>query len=242
MLNPTASTLATVQDIPTKKLAIAIAGVVTVGNSKIHGSTFSTDPSQCKTGQKLAKIEGTSCNKCYALRLAKVYPSAQKSWTNNLEIFRKHQKENTLDLWAAAIAKQIIMISNNKSKKGISGAYQHRWFTAGDLDSVDMLRAICLVAELTPFIDHWLPTQEAGMLRQFHSTLGTIPDNLVVRISATKINDAPRKVWFNTSTTHSKGTTAKHGYACPAQEQKGSCNDCTACWDDEVKNISYEVH
>ena len=59
-----------------KKLTIKAAkafGVVTKGNSKIHGSTFSTDPKRCNVGQKLVNVKGSTCESCYALKLAKVY-------------------------------------------------------------------------------------------------------------------------------------------------------------------------
>ena len=42
------------------------------------------------------------------------------------------------------------------------GEPYHRWFDAGDLADVAMLKAIVRVCELTPTIKHWLPTRESA--------------------------------------------------------------------------------
>ena len=39
-------------------------GNVSLGNSKIPGTTFAIDAFACMTGSKLAKIAGTPCYKC----------------------------------------------------------------------------------------------------------------------------------------------------------------------------------
>lgn len=215
-------------------------GVVTKGNSKIHGSTFSTDPKRCKVGSKLVNVKGSTCNKCYALKLAKVYPSAAKSWADNLDLFRAAVKNDQLLEWCEAIAHQIDSISKNKVKKKVSGALYHRWFTAGDLDSVEMLRAFVKVAEMLPHIKFWLPTREKAIVNQYKATLGIVPTNMVIRVSAAMVDAKPLKT-ANTSTTHNKGNKAS-GFNCPAQKQNGSCGDCSQCWNKETKNVSYELH
>ena len=227
----------------TTKLTLKAAkkfGVVTKGNSKIHGSTFSTDPKRCKVGSKLVKVEGSTCSSCYALKLAKVYPGAAKSWADNLDLFRQAVEGNYVPEWCEAIAHQITMISNLKVKKGDRGAMFHRWFAAGDLDSLDMLRAFVRVAELLPEIRFWLPTREKQLISQYKALLGVVPPNMVIRVSSAMV-DAKPLAMPNTSTTHSKGSKA-YGFNCPAQTQSGNCGDCSTCWSPEVKNISYEIH
>lgn len=226
-----------------KKLTLKAAkqfGVVTKGNSKIHGSTFSTDPRRCNVGSKLVNVVGSTCSGCYALKLSKVYPSAQKSWSDNLDLFRNAVENDQVIEWCEAIAKQISNISNNKAKKGITGANMHRWFTAGDLDSIDMLRAFCKVAEMLPHIKFWLPTREKALVSRFKSSLNVVPSNMVIRLSAAMVDGAPLQA-DNSSTVHKKGTTPA-GFNCPAQLQQGNCGDCSSCWNTEVKNISYELH
>jgi hypothetical protein len=230
-----------IQTIGTIKAAKQIAGVVTKGNSKVHGSTFSVNPFECKVGSKLVTIKGSTCSKCYARKLGKVYPSALKSWDNNLSVFRTHAENDTLHLWIEGITKQILKLSANKTKAGLVGANYHRWFAAGDLDSLDMLRAIVEVAKQTPHISHWLPTREKGLISKFLATnLNGFPTNLVVRVSATMVDSKPMKGFINTSTVHK--TQKPLGLPCPAYEQGGSCDTCTACWKQDIKNISYKQH
>lgn len=226
-----------------KKLTLKAAkvfGVVTEGNSKIHGSTFSTDPRRCHVGSVLVNKEGSTCSGCYALRLAKIYPSAIKSWSDNLDLFRQAVENDEVFEWCGAIAHQINAISKLKVKNKKPGAMFHRWFTAGDLDSVDMLRAFCYVAELLPHISFWLPTREKAIVSSYKATLVYIPDNMIIRISSAMVDGRPLKV-DNTSTVHNKDSKP-FGFSCPAQQQQGNCSDCSACWNKEVKNISYEKH
>lgn len=220
--------------------AAKLNGVVTKGNSKIHGSTFSTDPRRCHVGSKLVNVVGSTCSGCYALKLSKVYLSAQKSWSDNLDLFRSAVENDTVLEWCEAIAKQISNISNNKAKKGLTGANMHRWFTAGDLDSVEMLRAFCKVAIMLPEIKFWLPTREKAIVSRYKNNLGIIPNNMVIRLSSAMVDGKPLE-FDNTSTVHKKGSTPI-GFNCPAQLQQGNCANCTACWNSAVKNISYEQH
>ncbi len=217
-----------------------VLGVVTKGNKKIHGSTFSTDPRRCHVGQRMVKIPGSTCSNCYALKLAKVYPSAQKSWSNNLDLFREAVSSDTVPDWCEAIAHQIGAISKLKQKNNKLGAMQHRWFTAGDLDSVDMLRAFVRVAELLPQISFWLPTREKGIVSRYRAALGQVPSNMVIRLSSAMVDASPLNNMGNTSTTHKN--IKPIGYACPAQFQQGNCGQCSACWDSSVLNISYAMH
>ena len=50
--------------------------------------------------------------------------------------------------------------------------------------------------------------------------------------------------WPNSSSVITKdqpwfGATSR---ACPAPKQNNECKDCRACWDPEIKNISYWAH
>ena len=224
-------------------------GVVTKGNSKILGSTFSTDPFQCKVGNFLAKIENSVCSVCYARKLVKVYPSARKSWEDNLSLFRQHLKNDNLNLWCEAIAYQINHISNYKKKKGLKGANLHRWFASGDLDSVEMLHAFVYIAKLLPHIKFWLPTRERGIIREFLSTrMEPLPTNLNIRLSDTKIdddykynNELLKRFNISFSGVHTK-ETINNAIECPAINQDGNCNNCSMCWDNTVEKISYKKH
>ncbi len=112
----------------------------------------------------------------------------------------------------------------------------HRWFDSGDLQSVEMLDAICQVAKATPQIKHWLPTQERGMVKQYSKA---IPDNLIIRVSASMVNgDKP-------SFDHASQVFYKvdpKGYECGASKRGNACGPCKACWDKSIDFISYPKH
>jgi hypothetical protein len=207
---------------------------ISAGNSKMPGSTFSTDAFACKVGSKLAKIEGSVCSGCYARKLQKLRPSVDQGWQAN------YVKATTMiasnpERWADAVAFQIKRIADK------SGELYHRWFDSGDLDSVDMLRAIVIACNKTPHIKHWLPTREARIVKEYRKQYGKEPSNLVIRVSATMIGDKPISGHTLTSTVHRKGETA-FGHECPAPKQNNNCGDCRACWSNTVANVSYTKH
>lgn len=219
-------------------------GVVTKGNSKIHGSSFSTSPWACNVGQSLVNVEGSTCSNCYAIKMGKVYPSAKQSWQNNLDLFRQAVIDNTVPEWCEAMAQQIMRVSDLKARRGRPGSGYHRWFTAGDLDSYTMLLAFLMVARLTPSIRHWLPTREKALVRRLSNDLGqTIPPNMVIRVSAAMIDGAPLAIngpGIVTSTVHKQSQPI--GLNCPSYSTGGSCATCSACWSNQVANVSYPQH
>jgi len=221
-------------DIKTLKAAQEIAGKFSDRNSKMPGSTFAISAKHCNVGGKLVNVKGSVCDRCYAIKLQKLRPSVDKGWTSNYLTSTKMISENP-DKWAAACAFQI------KRMAAKSGETNHRWFDSGDLASVAMLGAICKAAELTPQIDHWLPTREAKIVKDFKAAGGVIPSNLVIRISSTMIGDKPIAGHANTSTVHRKGETPV-GHICPASQQDGNCGTCRACWSHDVDNVSYPLH
>lgn len=238
------------------------AGAVTTRNTKMPGSAFAVSALHCKVGSKLAKIEGSTCHKCYAIKLQKMRPSVDMGWTNNL-----HKSTDAIasdpDAWVGAMVRQITHYAAK------TGEPYHRWFDSGDLQSVEMLSAICQVAVMTPEVSHWLPTREAGMVKRYRKAGGFIPSNLVIRVSATMIDDAPIANHSHTSTVHRKGSVV-HGKQCnayrthdfkdgtfkviPSDTYKamsradkrsydfGHCGDCRACWSADVANVSYGLH
>ena len=96
-------------------------------------------------------------------------------------------------------------------------------------------------ANLTPAIKHWLPTRERGILKAFLAEGLELPTNLVIRLSATMIDDKPIANAPHTSTVHRKGAPV-HGQACEANTRGHSCGPCRACWNPEVANVSYPFH
>jgi len=221
-------------DIKTLKAAQEITGKLSNRNSKMPGSTFAISAKHCNVGGKLVNVKGSVCDRCYAIKLQKLRPSVDKGWTANYLAATTMIASNP-DKWAAGAAFQI------KRMAAKSGEMYHRWFDSGDLASVDMLNAICMAAELTPAVSHWLPTREAKFVKQYLAGGGVVPSNLIIRISSTMINDKPIAGYANTSTVHRKDSTPE-GHICPASHQGGNCGDCRACWTHSVPNVSYPLH
>ena len=215
-------------------------GKISNGNTKMPGTTFSIDAFACQTGSKLAKVKGTSCNSCYARKLQKLRPSVDMGYKLNLAKYNKALSEDKLFTWVSAMVFQI----ERQAKK--TNVYYHRWFDAGDLQSEQMFKAICLVCERTPKIKHWLPTQERKYISDY-----AIPKNLCVRISTIKVNGQPSRFHYTngtfyynnvcTSTVHTKDKEPI-GQECKAYTRNNNCGTCRSCWDTTVKNISYKKH
>jgi len=218
----------------TLKAAKAEAGEISTRNTKMPGSSFAISAKRCNVGGKLAQIEGSVCSRCYALKLQNMRPSVNMGWEANYLKATRMISENP-EKWSDAMAFQIVKASEK------TGEPFHRWFDSGDLQSLDMLKAIVRVAEKTPTIRHWLPTREAKIIKEYRKAYGNFPENLVVRVSATMIGDKPLANHENTSTVHRKAETPA-GHVCPARNQGNACGPCRACWDKNVSNVSYPLH
>jgi len=209
------------------------AGKISKRNSKIPGTSFAISAKRCNVGSRLVNVKGSTCNKCYALKLQKLRPSVDKGWELN------YTKATTMidtdmDRWVKSMTFQIVR----------SGEEYHRWFDSGDLSSVTMLRAIVMVAEATPNVKHWLPTREVQIVRDYaakyaYDTDNIFPPNLVVRVSAPMIDQKPLR-FPNTSTVHTNDDYV--GHECPSSTQGNNCGDCRVCWDGGVPNVSYPLH
>ena len=89
------------------------------------------------------------------------------------------------------------------------------------------------VCKLTPDTQHWLPTQE----RQYLPKPEDVPANLIIRLSAAKVDGTAGNAW-----SHSSTVVTKEAPSCRAPDQGGKCLDCRACWDKSVPNVSYGKH
>jgi hypothetical protein len=196
------------------KEAIKITGSMT-RTSKMPGLSYSLPAWACQTGAKLRKVPGTPCHGCYALKGNYIrYPAIKKAQYYRLASLDR-------DSWVTAMVAQI------KRQKWF------RWHDAGDVQSVDHMNKIFEVCRLTPLTRHWLPTQERKYLPLPGSS---IPDNLVIRLSGSKIDGPRPSCWPHTSTVVTKSAT------CPAPSQGGKCRTCRNCWNKDIKNISYGKH
>jgi len=183
--------------------------------SKMPGLSYSLPAWACQTGSKLRKIPGSPCFGCYALKGNYTrYPAIKAAQYRRLDAINN-------PLWVEAMAAQI------KRQKWF------RWHDAGDLQSSEHMQKIIEVCKLTPDTQHWLPTQE----RQYLPDPEQVPKNLIIRLSAAKVNGTAGNAWSHSSTVVTDGSAS-----CLAPSQGGKCLDCRACWDKDIKNVSYGKH
>jgi hypothetical protein len=183
--------------------------------SKMPGLSYSLPAWECKTGWKLAQIEGTPCFFCYAKKGNYTrYPAIKAAQYRRLEAIKHPQ-------WVEAMAARI------KNLKWF------RWHDAGDVQSPEHMQKILEVCRLTPDTKHWMPTQE----RQYLPAPEEVPDNLIIRLSAAKVDGTAGNAWSHSSTVVTDGSPS-----CPAPTQGGKCLDCRACWNKDIKNVSYGKH
>ena len=197
------------------KDAVKITGSMT-RTSKMPGLSYSLPAWECKTGSKLRKIKNSVCSMCYALKGNYTrYKAIKAAQYRRLDATKDPR-------WVDAMAAVI------KRQKWF------RWHDAGDIQSVEHLRKIFEVCRLTPGTKHWLPTQERQYLLAVSPV--EVPDNLIIRLSGSKIDGPEPSCWPHTSTVVTKSAS------CPAPSQGGKCKECRQCWTKSVKNVSYGKH
>ena len=205
----------------TKTLASSIAG--SLGKpSKMPGLSYGISAKLCKVGSKLAKVAGSVCASCYALKANYQYPSVAGA----------HEKRAS-GLSSISWADSMVYLIRR------SGETWFRWHDSGDLQSFQHLLDIVRIAEALPGVSFWLPTKEKKLVYQYRDTFGDFPSNLCVRLSGAMV-DLPAPAYAgNTSTVHS---TVAFDVECQAYKNDNKCGDCRACWNRDIKNISYRQH
>jgi len=191
--------------------------------SKMPCPAISLDARACKTGSKLAEIKGTVCHDCYALKGFYRMPNTRNAMQRRMDFMTSLE-------FVPKMVEELRQFCTN-------GYF--RWFDSGDVQSVQMATNILEVCRQTPEIKHWIPSKEPAIWKDALAH-NKQPDNVVVRMSATKIDSAASNKWANTSTVHKN--RAAFGEACPASSQGNKCLDCRSCWDANVANVSYSFH
>ena len=194
--------------------------------SKMPSYAWGISAYECIVGSLLAKINGTVCKKCYALKGNYSFTNVKVAHKIRLAAIKKPE-------WVDYMAELLTL----KYKRLAKSRLFHRWFDSGDLQSHEHLMKIFEVCELTPHIKYWLATREYKIISKIKYE--DIPKNLVVRASGIKIDGQPPKFWKWTSTVHTKKPI---GRECPAYKQDGECGSCRSCWSRSVKQVSYKEH
>ena len=205
---------------------------LSVGNlsrpSKMPSYAWSISARRCNTGSKLAKVKGSVCYNCYALKGRYMFNNTQDALERRYSAWANDRQK-----WVDAM----IYIMHNKQHIVNTGHF--RFFDSGDIQGKDMLDDINTVAWASPTIRFWLPTKEYKLVRDYDKD---IAPNLVIRVSAPTV-DKEFSGYTHISTVYNKDNidTAK-GVVCPASNQGNQCGSCRACWNDKVSEVSYIAH
>ena len=205
---------------------------LSVGNlsrpSKMPSYAWSISARRCNTGSKLAKVKGSVCYNCYALKGRYMFNNTQDALERRYSAWANDRQK-----WVDAM----IYIMHNKQHIVNTGHF--RFFDSGDIQGKDMLDDINTVAWASPTIRFWLPTKEYKLVRDYDKD---IAPNLVIRVSAPTVNKE-FSGYTHISTVYNKDNidTAK-GVVCPASKQDNQCGSCRACWSDKVSEVSYIAH
>ena len=193
--------------------------------SKMPGYGYGLSAFNCVTGSKLRMVTGSTCSHCYALKGRYIFPGVKNAHANRLEAL-DHPG------WVDAM----VLLITNYCKK----VKYFRWHDSGDLQSLDHLKKIVAVAMRTASVKHWLPTREAGILKQYKKAGHSTPGNLCIRVSAPMIDGKPHANVGLTSTVHKNSKVI--GFKCKAPRQGNECKACRACWNINIENVSYAAH
>ena len=195
--------------------------------SKMPCFSWSISAKKCKTGSRLARIVGSVCHHCYALKHAYNWPSTVNAMERRLKAYDSKK----------FVANFVL---------ALQGERFFRWFDSGDIQNLRMLEDIAEIAKQTPNVAHWLPTKEAGFVRAYLKKHGAFPSNLTVRISAYFVDQLEHsQLTGNGSVVLSEikpGSLPSGTVFCNAPNQNGKCLDCRACWNKGIPTIAYLEH
>jgi len=203
-----------------------------VGNlsrpSKMPSYAWSISARRCNVGSKLAKVKGSVCEGCYALKGRYMFSNTQDAL------------ERRYNAWNSDRAKWVdAMIYLMHNKQHIVNAGVFRFFDSGDIQGSAMLDDINTVAWASPTIRFWLPTKEYKLVKNYDKE---IAPNLVIRVSAPTV-DKGFSGYTHISTVYNKDNIdTAEGHICPSSNQGNECGSCRACWSDKVSEVSYIAH
>ena len=190
--------------------------------SKMPGYSTSLPATACKVGAKLAKVAGSVCASCYAMKGHYLFPDVRNGLQRRLDALHDPQ-------WVEGM---ITLVGHYTDP---NDPY-FRIHDSGDMQSVKHILQWVAVARALPWVKMWAPSREIAMIKRARGKAGKWPPNLVIRISAPMVGKAST-VGGPTSSVDVDG-----GNQCPAPTQGNQCGDCRACWDRDVSNVNYHKH
>ena len=189
--------------------------------------SWSLSAYECKTGGKLAKVPGSVCAGCYAMKgnYLRYKNSVTKSHEKKLAAWKADRK-----LWVESFTEWFSKFNGSAG----NNPDLFRWFDSGDLYDLNMLLDIVEIANNCPDVKFWLPTKEYKLINFYKKVYGAFPENLRVRVSAPMLEQNINGYEYTSS-------VSSENYNCHAYKNGGKCLDCTLCWD-KTKNVTYKLH
>jgi len=198
--------------------------------SKMPCYSFSLPAAKCLRGAELAKVKGTVCSTCYALKGRYRFPTVRDAQQRRFKALMDDSRNGFYN-WSDWMTELI-------DRREHSGFF--RWHDSGDLQSVGHLKAIIRVAEALVHIRFWLPTRELKIVKECYVSGLPLPLNLTIRLSRDSIGDSEEQLFTELLPTSS--VSSGIGWTCQAPHHQGQCNSCRACWEPRVKNVDYALH
>ena len=197
--------------------------------SKMPSYAWSISAKRCGVGSKLAKVKGSVCYNCYALKGRYMFPMVQDALERRYKAWESNREQ-----WVDAM----IYIMHNK--KHIINTGFFRWFDSGDIQGEAMLSDMNTIAWASPHIRFWLPTKEYKLIKD--SDMEIAP-NLIIRVSNPNKGRNTLEGYEHISTVYTKDNLKdSKGYICPSSKQGNKCGDCRTCWNDKVNEVTYIAH
>ena len=218
-----------------KEALVLIGGISSP--SKMPFGSWSTSAFDCKVGTKLRAVKGSTCSSCYATRGNYGFKNVKEAHNRRLAALSDPRFVEAFVIVLKSLykhTKKTYLFEGKEIKEN-----RWRWHDSGDLQSLDHLVMINDIALQTPFLVHWIPTREIGIVNEYLKSGRTFASNLLVRISATMVGQtyATRPMGLPFSTVGVDAAPAQ----CPAYQQGGKCLDCSNCWD-ATKDVNYSLH
>ena len=128
----------------------------------------------------------------------------------------------------------------------IGKAKHFRFFDSGDMYHIGLANKILELCEAMPQVSFWIPTRmhKIEKFKPVLAKLNKLP-NVVARFSSDSTQGKRIRGKY-TSTIVRTASQVLGAHECPATipGNKPNCkaNNCTACWDKDVKTIAYHYH
>lgn len=207
--------------------------------SKMPWYSWSTPAEKCKTGSKLREVEGSTCASCYACKGCYIFKNVQAALERRFDAI---EHPDFVKAFTIVLTRLYENGRRTRIKDGVEQKENRfRWHDSGDIQSVEHLKRINQIALNTPFLDHWIPTREYGIVNQYLKEGNTFAENLLVRMSATMVGQdfekAPMGLTYSTV-----GVDSEELAQCPAYDNDGKCGDCDTCWQHDIEGVNYPLH